>query len=386
MKILLIGECYSNNLGDPVLCQTVKYIIEEAYSEAEVIMYDMSGKVGYFSHYDYHSEEYKFGHKLLLKLSAHLPKLFLKSRLYRDYIKNETRYIRALYSLDDILNKHSFDLAVFAGGSLFMDYFAGIIFCIVHKLARHKTKMIFHACGMSSLNQDSIDLLRIALNNKYVCSISLRDSFERFRQLFHRKANVIETNDTALNCSKYFCSANRKRADIGIGLMKSSAYIEYQKSLLDYLRQSSLPWKVFTNGADQKDAIETLCEIGMTEEEIDRYLEPCPKSAEEMVELITSFGKIVSFRMHGNIIAASYGIPCFGFVWDDKVKEFFTKLGFDRNYVTMNEVFDIDAVCERLDMDVQRLRKEAKRQGIDSKNELIRAMKYALDLGSERSL
>ena len=37
MKILLIGEYYSENLGDPLLCQSVERILAEGYPEAEIV-------------------------------------------------------------------------------------------------------------------------------------------------------------------------------------------------------------------------------------------------------------------------------------------------------------------------------------------------------------
>ena len=46
MKILLVGEYYSENIGDPLLCRTVERILQEAYPEAEIIPCDLYGRVG----------------------------------------------------------------------------------------------------------------------------------------------------------------------------------------------------------------------------------------------------------------------------------------------------------------------------------------------------
>jgi len=47
MKILLIGEVYSENLGDGIICETVANLIKNAYPNCEIIMGDLSGKSGY---------------------------------------------------------------------------------------------------------------------------------------------------------------------------------------------------------------------------------------------------------------------------------------------------------------------------------------------------
>ena len=42
MKILLIGERYSSNLGDSVICESVKYIVEKCNENIEINFADLS--------------------------------------------------------------------------------------------------------------------------------------------------------------------------------------------------------------------------------------------------------------------------------------------------------------------------------------------------------
>ena len=46
-KILIIGEVYSQNLGDGVLCECLKYILNENISNVELEFKDISGKEDY---------------------------------------------------------------------------------------------------------------------------------------------------------------------------------------------------------------------------------------------------------------------------------------------------------------------------------------------------
>ena len=374
MKILLIGEYYSDNLGDPLLCQTVESIIKDAYPQAEVIPFDMSGKTSQTS--TYLLGDYDLGTKIFLKLIQLFPEIFLKSAFFRAYKANEHRYLRVWCTLNELLKLHKFDLAIFAGGSLFMDYFAGVIYMIVKRLG--STKIIFHACGMSRLDADSEYLLNYALRSKNIRSISLRDSYMRFLDLFPTHAEVIETYDTALGCSNYYNPAPTHIADYGIGLMEHSSFAEQQKQLILQLLESKVSWKVFTNGArhDYVHAKKILAECGITECQMNDYLVPRPCSSDEFVTTVTQFKKIISFRMHSLIVANSFGIPCFGFAWDYKVVDLFEKLGLPHNYAT--EKISFGEIENTLNKRISDTRAIAAAQSKESQICLIQSVSKAL--------
>ena len=52
MKILLVGEFYSDNLGDPLLCQTVQKLILQDYPDARIIPFDLTGRVSETEYYE----------------------------------------------------------------------------------------------------------------------------------------------------------------------------------------------------------------------------------------------------------------------------------------------------------------------------------------------
>lgn len=47
MNILLIGEAYSENLGDGIICETVANLIRKEYPDCTIVVADISGKKGY---------------------------------------------------------------------------------------------------------------------------------------------------------------------------------------------------------------------------------------------------------------------------------------------------------------------------------------------------
>jgi polysaccharide pyruvyl transferase WcaK-like protein len=52
------------------------------------------------------------------------------------------------------------------------------------------------------------------------------------------------------------------------------------------------------------------------------------------VNLIASFGSLISYRLHSHIIACSLDIPTVAIQWDRKVPFFFEKIGCPRRCLT----------------------------------------------------
>lgn len=374
MKILLVGEYYSDNLGDPLLCQTVEKLIREAYPDAKIIPFDMCGRISSTEYYEPKTDP------LMDKITKLVCDRFLyyrRAAICRAYDREKARYLRVWYSLKELQRKHRFDLVVFAGGSLFMDYFAGIINLIVRRFAFTGTKILFHACGMSTMDEDAEYLLRQVLCSKKVVSISLRDSYERFIQLFQTKARVRKTYDTALNCSRLYSPAKEKNAQLGIGLIDRC--YDQQLALIRYFMQSQVKWKAFTNGSvyDYEYAEKLLTDAGVPAEALGEYLAERPVTTEELICTVTGFERIIAFRMHCQITAASYGIASFGFAWDGKVKEFYEKLGFPQGCAM--ETTDFEQIQQVLAQYDEGIHSRAIAQGEESRRCLIEAIEMAVN-------
>lgn len=376
MKILLIGEIYSNNLGDPLLCESVEKRILEMYPNAEIVKFDMSGKINYQDRYGSCDGFLNvLGKADKLKLYYRL----LNNKVLRDSCeKAPQRYISMWRSLCGTLRKHNFDVAVFAGGGVLMDYFSGIIYLIVKRLSLAHIKIIFHACGMGPMNSADEYLLRKAFLEKNILSISLRDNLTLFRERFPTHAKVFETYDTALGCSLYYAPAEKKTARYGVGLIYKKEFFDEQVNLIRQLIQSKADWKAFTNGAvaDMAAAKKILREAGMTESEIEEHLVNRPTTPEELVETVTQFNGILSFRLHSQIVAASFGIPCYGFVWDSKVSEFFSKLGFSENQ--NSRIPPLQEILPKLQSGGDLMRKSALEQAELSKCHLYEGIQAAM--------
>ena len=372
MKILLVGEFYSDNLGDPLLCQTVQKLILEGYPNARIIPFDLTGRVSETEYYEPKADP------RMEQITKWFYDRFLYYRRFailRAYDKDKLRVQRIWYRLKELRKQHRFDLVIFAGGSLFMDYFAGAINLILRQFAFTRTKILFHACGLSTLDEDAVYLLRQVLKLRNVVSVSLRDSYEKFVELFPTRAKVVRTYDTALNCSRLWDSFREKKRPLGIGLIDRC--YDQQLALIRYFLNRDTEWKAFTNGSpyDWEYAANLLLDAGVPREKIPQYLEKRPVTVQDLIDTVTGFEKIIAFRMHCQIVAASFGIPSFGFAWDAKVTEFYEKLGWAQGVTAGTEDFEEVERC--LDAYAPGIHDRALRQGEESRKCLMNAIRAA---------
>lgn len=139
---------------------------------------------------------------------------------------------------------------------------------------------------------------------------------------------------------------------------------------------TAISWKLFTNGSqsDIEFAQRIKSELGLSADRICDH----PASSESLVKTVTQFDNIISFRMHSQIIAASYGIPCFGFVWDDKIKEFYQKIGYPNNCIVPEDDIDMKLIIGISDIDGKDLRYRAEQNGLESRECLLEGIKCTI--------
>ena len=294
-KILLIGEVYSENLGDPLICDMVGTILSDHFSDCEIIPLDLSGRASMEGFLPPPKNE---------SVIRRLNRLNLRrTPASRAYNLDFERHIRVKARLNDLLMQNRFDLAVFAGGALFMDFFAGIIHMICRRLKQAGVPVVFHASGMGGLTADSEALLKSVFHMDNVISVSLRDSYNRFQATFG--VPFVRTYDSALLCSQRYEPTAQKRTQVGVGIIDTPALQESLRDVLKHLDRFGIGWLLFTNGAQNDFAVgeKLLRDMKI---DADSHLLPRPQTVSQLVRDITSFDCIVSCRLHSQIIASSF--------------------------------------------------------------------------------
>lgn len=211
-KILIVGEIYSDNLGDAVLCEIVKKIVEEnIYCDIELC--DLSGREYYKEYFDYNWYE-----KIIKKIALVFFKLNLinlgkinvlfKDRYYKQFDKD-------------------YDLVIFAGGQMFMDYFVFPLEKLIKFFKKRNIPVIFHACGAKKIKNRNLEkrLEKILLLN-IVKSISIRDDIDLVNTKYLMRSNkkAIKTFDTALCTNEYFDFNKGNKRCIGLGVMNCDKF------------------------------------------------------------------------------------------------------------------------------------------------------------------
>ncbi len=368
MKILLVGEIYSENLGDAVICETVKRLIQQKV-EAEIVDFDLSGRSDYNQYYSLRSlcKDKCHGYKGVI-FSIILRKLFYGSSVALK------RSLRVMMKLNEYLFCNKFDVVLFAGGALFQDYFAEDIFNIANRCKKKCPKIVFHACGLGKLSLHSKRLLKKVFSLDCVRHISVRDSYQKFISMFGNEHKVNDTFDTALCCSEFYKKSNIKIAEYGIGCINWENTYHIQKGIIQIIMNSGATWKIFTNGApyDEEIVDRLLNDLGIHDKK-NKLVLPRAMDAESLVNNITSFEKIISFRLHSHIIAASFGIPSYGFAWDSKVREFFSKLDAPQRCKELAEKIDYECLFEDVNKDLNDI-EDIKKQADLSKKDLYRQL------------
>lgn len=368
INILLIGEFYSENLGDGVLCSIVKKIIQETYS-CKIDCLDISTKEDY-------------GKKIKISLYNRIIRkgYWLLSK-FKFLSIEEKINVLGKYNYYKRFNKN-YDLVIFCGGQMLMSFFVGNLEYLLTFYNKKQIPVIFHACGAKNIiNKDIIKKLQKILSYNNIKSISVRDNIDLVNNIYLKYSSIkaVETFDTALLTKEYFsyCVNEKNRIYVGLGVISlndtefnEKLLVKFWIDIIDELNRRNIKWKMFCNGAqdDYCLARKILNLKGMEEK---NFLQKRPTIPEELIANISEFKSLISFRLHSHIIASACGIPSIAIIWDKKVEEFFKKINLEKRCKTINssiqDIVDSLEIAEKEGIDNDMI----KRQGDLSKKSLL---------------
>ncbi|WP_251919958.1 polysaccharide pyruvyl transferase family protein [Lactococcus lactis] len=323
-KIAIIGEFYSTNLGDAAIVDTVKNMVESNGIEAEIFDFGARSNWNFDIEVKHYHGILKVAKKIIHPLYLNINKTF--------GLKNQRHRISD-YSYFDDINSEEFGGVIFAGGQLFSDYFVKEIINLVKLFSNREINISFNSIGIGKISDENIDKLCKCLKNPKVKYISMRDGSDLLKD---RGITVTDSFDSVVSNSFIFSDLSKInfavdscfKNKIGLGIMKIATkedkLLEFWKSLINNIEKLGYEWEIFTNGDpwDNDFGEQLLKYIGRKDKSV-----LAPKEWKDLVKIIQSFDKIMSFRMHSHIIAYSYNIPSFAFSWDKKIETFFFKIG-----------------------------------------------------------
>ena len=376
-RIVVVGDLSSTNLGDPLLTQCCKYIVDKvlAGKNVPVSLFDIAGRKSVASSKATVLSIPKSRRTTIMgSILSELKPLFkwlIKDR--KDFRKrldvkgvDETTY-------------------VIAGGALLSSslFYAFRLNEIVRVAGKNNGRVVFNSVGIEkSIHNFGLAkyVVRGFLKRKEVVAFSTRDHLEDIPYLTDRSEFYTRTADPGLFASETY---NVKRMDaqiIGLSVISYQAYqsiiksdkraenvtsdylITYWSSIIGHLRKKKLDFRILTNGgqADYEMARKLVAALGLDES---KYLLPMPQTPLELVNQLSMFKMVIAHRLHACIISSSLNIPIIPLVWSDKVKVFAELIGNHfSTWPEQAEVAGFDKVislCLDTHVDMSLLKEEA---------------------------
>lgn len=335
MKFLLIGEHYSQNLGDGVISLSVRNLLK---NKCNFDLLDLSQKRGYEVCQN------------SIKIAGNIIK---KALLQISVINYVNEHLKARSKLKNYLDEFAsdYDAAIYVGGSLFMDYFVVKQFYVNKWLKDKNITVLYNACGMGRLSNFFFERMLVkAVNMDNVSYISMRDSEKKFKHI--TKRSVISTYDNAVIISDYIKKRTRNNKVFGIGFISrdksfNQQYYRSVKKLIYRLNEKKIVWEFFSNGDPNDTAFMQNCFSRLRKKNMTYIgtIATIPHTPEELINLVSGYERIVTCRLHSAIVAYSYLIPTCAVSWDNKVNSFYNKIGHEELVLSKN--IDVSWIMEK---------------------------------------
>ena len=332
MRILVLGWYYSSNMGDAVLCDCAAGLLRQHYPQAEVVIRDLAGRTRFPVRKAVDCRE-------LNRLRLYQKLRFAATKLGWDkQLSHETWCLEQVRNKLPAVTEGDWDLAVFAGGQLFMDDLCLYVRSAAEALNSRGIPILYNACGAGPSVSPALQKALVqALTLPSVKLVSCRDSTEKINALCGRPL-AVTTGDAALHTGTVYGLKQEASDVVGLGVLYPQSLsprrtAAFWRRLTRALDQKNIRWQFFTNGSEWDMAFARTLLDGRPEQQ---YLAPAPESPEELVRLVGSYRSLIGFRLHSHIIAASLGVPSISLVWDGKVRQFFENMNCPERCMTID--------------------------------------------------
>ncbi len=314
MHILILGAYCSCNVGDALICRCTEQRLRRAYPEAKITVADFVAR-------DRLAPKAVPGAWMLRRRAAFAAARRRLLSLGVDMITpREEARVEANRAHLEQLCAGDYDLAVVAGGQLFMNGYALLLEECLRLL--EDTPVIFHALGMGPLCPAIEKRLHTLLKSSHVAAVSTREQTEL--------PGAVRILDPALDAAGLLHISRKPSDTLGLGVMYPNGVpygraLKQWRELLRELDRRGVRWQLFTNGdpADEVFARRVLHSFPDLEERI----APRCVTPEELLQTLSGYRGILSYRLHSLIPAVSLGIPAVGIAWDGKLRAFFDAIG-----------------------------------------------------------
>ena len=323
-KILLVGLYEDANLGDRIIFDCAKQLLEKQGC-LEFDKLNLSPRLNFFER----------GICILCALFAGERQAY--------------RLLSRFYSRLFVSSVAKAGKVVFAGGGIVKwsyQFFWAQIASVVRLAEKYGAHVYFNAVGVEGYDENNFrcKILKQALNSPCVRLVSTRDDIGILTSLYLSGSSIKTSRvaDPAVFAGRVYGITRQPSDTIGVGLIRKDIFTDnlvafpaekvmaLYVSFIHLLQSKGYGVELFTNGMpkDLELASQICKECGLNESDI-----KSPHEAKDLVHVISHYKCVVAGRLHACIVSYSLGIPAVGIVWNDKLKMFGENIGFPERFV-----------------------------------------------------
>lgn len=348
-KAVIFAEVFSQNVGDGVIYESLKYLFNLNSVETRAI--DISGRSGWGNR----PNEGTVGKKSIFRRLA--SKLARRSRFSRRlynallwfFVKKSQ--VRSVWE-EAILSS---DVVVIGGGQLLTDLdfsFPPRVFEIARLAKRHNKPLVLLGVGASGWGPIAKILYRRALKSSvyiscrdYVSSQGIQKYLPNLEIHVHPDPAFIYNRINKKTLVKYerpieyigFNFQNVEHFKSFVPELKDLSddeYVSFWSSLISSAKAQGYIPVIFTNGDVVDYEYAEAVHRKLLVEGCDVVLEPRPVRPHELVEFLVKMDAVVSTRMHAGIVAFALEKVVLAISWDRKVDNVWDSLGMKDNVIS----------------------------------------------------
>lgn len=372
-RMLRIGLAYMDvgNLGDKVIYDTARFLVEKALRECGVREYELVAiDIG-----SMRKRSYKM--TVLQQMKCRAIRMQIESRAFRR-LPEEKKKVRLLqqwrgsqaylyFREQEAPKLDNLDMIIFCGGGLIKYHQQNFHYFLNEITAAAEEKnipVIINSVGVEGYDGSNPEcqILKKAINRPCVRYISTRDDIKTLQEKYVTN-KAIKTElvcDPALWTKECYQVEASHSNTVGLGVIRPEIFRDYmyyvnQEYLTDMyfalaqrILAAGYQVEFFCNGLDKDAAfIRHILKRYPSLKEDPRVSTRVPEATEELVKTIAGYDRFLAVRLHASIIGTALGIPNVNLVWNKKQMLFAKTIGKESNYLKKDQ-FDDEIIAERL--------------------------------------
>ena len=294
---------------------------------------------------------------------------FLIQKALSRRLRKQTRTLKYNIQSGDRLPLTAADAIIFAGGGLIkfrQEHFYENVIHILEEADTLQIPVFLNAVGVEGYDEEDerCQRLKAALQLACVKGITCRDDIDTLQKDYLPESTIpiSAVPDVAVFSKSVYAGQLQKKPTrqqplIGLGITREQLFSDYGneeinkdyllqfwKDVTQLLEEKGYAWRVFTNGLNKDEVFATkvLDFIGHGERI------PAPAEPWQLAQTIQQFDGIIAGRMHTHILAFTLGVPSVGFIWNEKVRFWSSRVGTPERFVSPEEL-QAEAVVSRLE-------------------------------------